>query len=134
VQESLRKSGGFPLPTARETVAKAASFPPLVVLMIPEGDPGNLETLCVDAALDKWPAILAPLATFVGATPPTGWLIGKQDKMKLQTILAATCEDRPESGFVGHWYEREQFHIPLDHYAFDDIEKFLRGFRKLVGM
>jgi hypothetical protein len=61
VQESLRRSGGFPVPENERTVARIRDFQPLVVLMIPIGDPGNLETLCVEAALDKWPQIRARL-------------------------------------------------------------------------
>lgn len=134
VRESLEKSDGFPIPDAERTVAHAHGFPPTVVLMIPEGAAGNLETLCVQAALEKWPSIKTPLRTFIGATPAMGWKAGKQDKMQLQTILASTCEDRPEAGFVGHWRYDERYHVPLDHKVFNGIENFLHGFRKMVGL
>jgi hypothetical protein len=132
VRSALKDATGFPIPKTERTVAKAKDFPSIVVLMIPHGQPGSLETLCLEAALYKWPRIKTPLDSFVVATPPNNCSAGKQSKMRLQTVIAATCEDRPESGFVGHWRERHDYHIPLDHMAFNGIDQFLRGFRALV--
>jgi hypothetical protein len=134
VQDSLRKSNGFPIPDAERTVRQVRNFPPIVILMIPDGVPGNLETLCVQAALQKWPHVQTPLATFVGAIGVSAWEVGKQDKMRLQTILASTGEERPEAGFVGHWRCNDKYHLPLGHNSFDTIETFLRGFRVMVGL
>jgi hypothetical protein len=101
VLRALREAKGYAAPTAERTVARKSGYPSLVILMIPDRRPGNLETMCVQAALNKWPAIKDPLDAFVSATPPNGWHIGKQSKMRLQALIAATCEERPESGFVG---------------------------------
>jgi hypothetical protein len=134
VQDSLRRSDGFPIPQAEQTVERKQNFPPVSILMVPIGAPGNLETLCERAYLDRWPAIRVPLDTFMAATPATGWNLGKQAKMRVQTIIASTCETRPEAGFVGHWRYDQQYHVPLDYLAFDPIDVFLRGFRGLVGL
>lgn len=132
VQQSL-KSSGFPIPAIEKVVARTADYPPLVILMIPEGEPGSLETLCLRAAFSKWPHIEAPINSFVASTPITRWHAGRQAKAKLQAAIAATCEARPESGFLGHWWEHQDYHLPLQHAAFDSIEQFLRGFAAMVS-
>ncbi len=132
VRAALKEAKGFPVPNTEKVVAKAKDFPSIVVLMLPDGRPGNLETLCLEAALHKWPTIRTPLDAFVVATPPNSWHAGKQSKMRLQAVIAATCEDRPETGFVGHWREHNRYHVPLDHAVFDGLEQFLKGFRALV--
>ena len=128
---SLQKAPGCALPIAERTVAKQVGFPNLVIYMVPTGKPGNLETMCVDAAYSKWPLVVAPLNAFTNTVIPN-WTIGPQSKMRLQTTIAATCADRPEAGFVGHWYEKEAYHIPLDHNAFDDLASFLSNFRNFI--
>jgi len=64
--KSLAASNGFPVPSAERTVARAENFPPLVVLMIPAGQPGSLETLCLLAAFTKWPNIQGPIDALCG--------------------------------------------------------------------
>jgi hypothetical protein len=133
VRRSLRDADGFPIPDSERVVARLEGRPPLVVMMIPSGQPGSLEILCLQAAYAKWPGIKAPIDAFVTATPINRWVEGKQAKARLQAVIASTCEGRPESGFVGHWHEDASYHLPLDHAAFDDIEQFLRRFGTLVG-
>jgi hypothetical protein len=126
VKASLAKAVGFPVPDTERVIAKADTYPDIVVLMLPHGEPGTLETLCLRAAYDKWAATKAPLDAFVGGTAAKGWHIGKQSKMRLQSLIAATCEARPDAGFAGLWRENEKFHIPLKSAAFDDISDFLQ--------
>ena len=114
-------------------MAKKSDYPHVAILMIPLGQkPGNLETLCLEAAYDKWRLQVA-VETYTSATPAARWNLGKQSKMKLQAILAATCMDRPEAGFVGHWRARNEYHIPLDHTCFEPIVEFLQSFPALAG-
>lgn len=131
VRDSLKESDGFPIPDNAREIARKDGFPPLAVLMIPNGSPGGLETVCVSAAYSRFP-IKGPVDTFMNSTAAAGWSAGKQSKMQLQSIIAATCATRPDAGFSGHWWENEQYHIPLDHQAFDDIANFLSGFRAMV--
>lgn len=131
VKEQLARSGGFGVPETERVVARATGFPDAVALMVPTGEPGNLETLCLQAAYDKWP-IRTALDAYVAGTPANEWRLGKQSKMRLQSLLAATCESRPDSGFAGHWREREDFHVPLDHACFNDLADFLFGFGALL--
>ena len=52
----------------------------------------------------------------------------------MSSARIAPSSARTEAGFVGHWRYHEQYHVPLGHDAFDDIEDFLRGFRTMVGI
>lgn len=132
VKTSLRDAAGFPVPSAERTVAKAVGFPRVVILMLPPGNKGSLETLCLSAAYDKWPIVKTPLDALVSSVGTNKWSANKESKMRLQTIIASTCEGRPDAGFVGHWWESYQYHLPLGHKVFDDIAAFLTGFRALI--
>ncbi|MGO9572630.1 MAG: DUF3226 domain-containing protein [Desulfomonilaceae bacterium] len=131
VQQQILTSG-FPVPLAECTVAKAPGFPSIVVLMIPMDEAGNLETLCLHAADSKW-NLADPIARFIIETPANGWRPSKQSKMKLQTTLAATCETCPDTSFTHHWFQREEYLIPLDHSCFNSVADFLTNFGTLIS-
>lgn len=132
VKESLKNSDGFPIPGAAREVARKEKYPAVVILMIPHDIQGGLETLCVTAAYTKWPQLQQPVETFAASTPAANWTPGKQSKMKLQSIIATSCAPRPDAGFSGHWWEKDEYHVPLDHAQFDDIANFLSNFRALI--
>lgn len=133
IQRSLARGDGLPNPIAERTVAKASGFPPLTVLLVPHSNErGSLETLCLNAAYSKWPHVEEPLDTFANEMGVDEWLANKAAKMRLQTVIAATCVSRPDAGFKGHWDQAEQYHLPVDNAAFDDLADFLSGFRALV--
>jgi uncharacterized protein DUF3226 len=87
IQSELGKSGGYAVPSNERLVAKAPGFPDIVVLMIPIGKSGNLETLCLEAAYDKW-CLKSHLDLFISSTPSNTWGIGMQSKARLHTELA----------------------------------------------
>ncbi|MGY3366231.1 hypothetical protein ACVWZL_003356 [Bradyrhizobium sp. GM2.4] len=131
VQAEIKKAPDFGVPAAEQTVAKSKNgLPPVVVLMLPIGAPGNLECLCLEAAHAKF-GLKAELDAFVAATPAMGWSIGKQSKMRMQAILAASNRKQPDAGFAGHWSTPEKYHIPVDHSCFDDLANFLSNFSAL---
>jgi hypothetical protein len=133
VQEEIRSSKTFPAPTAELAIARSKDGPAVVVLMLPMGDgPGNLESLCYEAAMTKWPLLIPHLDEFVGNCPPAAWSLGKQAKMRMQTILASTNDQQPDTGFAGHWNQPAQFRVPLDHACFDELTEFLRNFSEFV--
>ena len=131
VQAELRKAA-FGVPANERTVARNGNQPAIVVLMIPMDEPGNLETLCVRAAHNKW-NLQAPLEQYLDATPAATWRPGKQSKMRMQVILAATCETKPDTSLAHHWQEREEFHIPIGDPTFNEIVRFMRGFETLIA-
>jgi hypothetical protein len=133
VQAQLRKATGYGIPDGELQVAKSVGFPSVVILMIPMGGVGNLEMLCLRAAYEKWKLEL-PLDAFVAECPAKSWDAGKQAKMRIQTILAATNDSQPDTGFAGHWFQPEKYRIPLTCDCFTDLVEFLTTtFPELVG-
>jgi hypothetical protein len=132
IQEQLRTAGGFPVPGAQRELAKGKGYPSIVVLMIPLDRPGNLETLCVEAAEQKW-ALTTKVAGFMQQTPAKDWGPSKQAKMQLQTIFASTCKYRPDCTLSSHWkHVPDEFHLPITDKAFNEIVDFLRNFGDFV--
>lgn len=131
VQKELEKAN-FPVPDKEQVVARKDSYPTVAVLMVPIGAHGNLETMCVTAALNKWANLAAPLNTYMAATPAAGWRLGKQSKMRMHALLAATCEQRPDTSFHNHWQLRPEFHVPIGDPIFNPIVAFLNGFGALL--
>jgi hypothetical protein len=132
-QAQIRRARGFGVPDMERTVAKSDDgLPSIVILMIPMGKSGNLESLCLEAAHSKF-GLEEPLNAFVAATPANVWSIGKQAKMRMQSILAATNHKQPDAGFAGHWSSPEQYRIPVDHSCFDDLANFIADFPALVA-
>lgn len=130
IQDGLRDAS-FPIPDDERTVARKPDYPAVVVLMLPLGEPGNLETLCVRAAYSKW-GIRPALEKYVDATPASNWSLGKQSKMRLHAMLAATCASKPETSFAHLWQEQEEFHLPLGDPCFTDLVEFLKNFGSLL--
>lgn len=131
IQSSLRQAS-FPAPDSERTVARKKNYPDVVVLMMPSGESGNLETLCLSAAYNKW-GLQTALDKYIEATPACKWPISKQSKTRLHAILAATCETKPDTSFAHLWQEQEEFHIPLDDPCFTDLVEFLKNFDDLLS-
>lgn len=132
IKMGLTKTKGFGVPQTERAVARMPGYPDVVVMMIPGGEPGSVETLCLRAAYNKWP-IEAPLDAYVAATPANAWRPGKQSKMRVHALLAATCETKPSATLANHWQERVEFHVPLTDPAFADIVTFLRNFEAMIS-
>lgn len=123
---------GFPAPDRTSVVAKKRNYPDVVILMLPFDAVGNLETLWLDAAYSKW-EIRPALDDYVKVVPAVAWSVGKQSKMRMHSILAATCATKPETSFLHHWQEHEDYHIPLNDPCFNDLVDFLRNFEALLN-
>jgi hypothetical protein len=52
--------------------------------------------------------------------------------MRAQTVLAATNERQPDTGFTGHWNQAIAYQIPLDHKCFDELVCFISQFENLL--
>jgi hypothetical protein len=132
IQQQLKDTKVFPVPEAAQQVAKAHGVQSVVILMLPVGKLGNIETICFEAAETKW-QLGKHVESYLAQTPANGWGIGKQSKMKMQCVLAATCHDQPDITLAGHWGQKEDFHIPITEKCFDDVVKFLQNFEGLVA-
>jgi hypothetical protein len=131
VIKSLQEASSFKLPTKEREVMLSQDAPALAILMLPLDAQGNLEGLCLAAAYTKWP-IKEAVDNFTSATSAKNWSAGKKSKMQLQCIIAATCASRPDAGFVGHWRDKKEFHVPLEDPTFDGIAEFLKNFRAML--
>jgi hypothetical protein len=134
VRASLTAGQWKAIPAAERTVATGVDlYVDTVILMLPPGQAGSLETLCLTAAYSKWQNIKIPLDTFVQAVGVNVWSANREAKMRLASLIAATCNARPDTGFVGHWWEDARYHVPLNEPVFDDLADFLRGFSALIA-
>lgn len=131
VQHELKKAS-LPVPDAAGKVAAQKDRPKVVVLMVPSDAQGNLESLCLTSAYDKWP-LKDQLDKFVAECPSKDWSVGKQSKMRMQTILAATNDSQPDCGFGAHWNQKEKYRIPLNHESFNNLTDFLTNFAATVA-
>jgi hypothetical protein len=132
VQEELAKAKDFPIPDEEGKPARKAGNVTVVILMIPVGKLGNLESICLESAYKKWD-FKEHLDVFVTKTPAKDWDVGKQAKMRIHTILASTNYKDPDFGFARHWTADEKSVIPTDHDCFKEIVDFIKGFGELVG-
>jgi hypothetical protein len=132
VRKSLEENG-FPAPENERQVVQYNRWLDIVILVVPLIGTGNLETLALPAAYQKWPMIGA-LNSFVTASPARRWETGKQSKMRMQAIIAANCEEGPDTGFCHLWQRNERYHLDLNHECFNDVAAFLeRGFLELLN-
>jgi hypothetical protein len=133
IVDGLKSEKIFTAPAAERTlVRKAGMKAGIVILMIPMDEIGAVETLCVRAAYANWP-LQPSLDAFVAVTPANAWGVTKQSKMRMQTLLAATCATKPDTNLANHWQEDAQYHIPLNHPSFDSIVQFLQAFEDVVA-
>lgn len=133
ISSGLEKTNLFGVPIAERTIAVRTNSPApkIIVLMIPIDNLGNIETLCVEAAYSKW-EIKPALDEYVNGTQAGTWGIGKQSKMRMHCILAATCLDNPGVSLTNLGREKPEFHIPIDDAAFKEISDFLVGFEAFL--
>jgi hypothetical protein len=113
-------------PTAlRETAGHA---PSITVLLLPwDNQKGNLESLCLDAAMSADHAIaqcVEEFATCTGTNWPEVTLSGK---MKLRSLLAARHRPNPFIGMGNIWSNAPDL-VPLSHSSFNQLSDFLRDF------
>jgi hypothetical protein len=118
-------AAGYTRPTAPKQFVQTTGKPDIAVLMIPDAHPGCLETLCFAAASTRWQTLPGPLNTYLAATPAASWSSTKQDKMRVQCVLASTCQPEPNVALHDHWLKRAQYHIPVTDPAFQSIVTFL---------
>ena len=98
----------------------------IAVHLIPADAFGCIETVLVKSALEKWPALAAPLAAYKNLTPAATWSASDQSKMELECIIASTCAEMPEVSIYWLWQKAQEFHIPLNSPAFGSMLQFLK--------
>ena len=117
---------------APQSPDQAVNGPPFVkIQMIPaNGVPGNLETLCIEAARSADAMKADYVDNFAALVQTDRWeSISKKGEMWLRSNLAARCERDPFVTLRNVFTEpRNQFLIPLEHACFKAISEVLNGF------
>jgi hypothetical protein len=111
-------------------VASGEGLPAVAVMTIPLDDPaGQLETLCLKAFGSTHPKIARCAEEFAGCSGADKWAAqNKREKMMLRSMIAACCENDPNTSLTHAWSEGRPKMIDLRHSCFDAIAEFLRDF------
>jgi len=135
VCEQIRNAAPFGTPPRSYDVPsipleKTSGAPTIPVMMIPAaGRVGNLETLCLEAAVDSAPAVASCVDELATCTGAAAWPEkSRLGTMKLRCILASRHKPNPFIGLGNVWREVPSL-IPLNHTSFVDVANFLEGYR-----
>lgn len=128
VRQQVERYFGFAPGAAREIVPGP---PSVMILMIPwDGERGNLEALCLDAAKNADARVSADVDNFAAQVQVDRWDNDNRKKeMWLRSNLAARCEREPFVTLRNVFTNpRHQYLIPLDDPSFRDIADVLSTF------
>ncbi len=132
VRDQIGLAGEYGVPAEPLKLAPpppGAGVPPVVIVMIPwHGGSGNLETLCLPAALHAWPVSAEPLKQYVASTPAGSWGLSKASKARIQCLVAVNCHEDPNTPLAHVWSRGLPCQIPVTHGCFDQIANYLSGF------
>jgi hypothetical protein len=111
--------------------------PRVHILMIPNGSPGGIETICFDVARDHQniggntgTTVEGWVNTFANSACQS-WTTEKRDKLRLQAFLSAAWKSKPDIHFSQLFDLTRDRLVPLTGSAFDVIRDFLRGVEAL---
>jgi hypothetical protein len=127
---SQLRDRGFGVPDRElQYVRSPNGLPSVAIMMLPlNRQIGNLESVVLPVALEHWAQMAGPLNTYFGASEAGNWEVGKQDKMKVQCLIAATCEPNPYGSLSTIYTEDVRYHLPLDSPHLEDVAQVLRDF------
>lgn len=134
----IREAGQYGVPTKPyETVRSANGHPAVCVLLIPDDKhPGGLETLCLQHLRTKLPSVYNCAEKYLACDDIKAltWKSReKQDKARLQCMVAATNEDDPNKSLTYAFNDSSGPIISVLDFCFNEIEKDLRGFCAAVA-
>ena len=134
VCDQLRDEG-FGVPARElEFVRSPQGLPPVAIMMLPlNQQEGNLETVLRPVALDHWNTLADPLDNYFQASEAVRWNLGRQDKMKIQCLIAATCEPNPCGSISTIYMQNARYHLPLNSPHLDDVAAVLANFDASVS-
>jgi hypothetical protein len=120
-------SAHYSRPKAVQEIAHTHNKPDICILMVPLDGNGCIESLCYQAAREKWPDLIEPLQRFESEVPARAWTENKKVKMRAQCMLAATCKPKPDIAIKDHWQKGSEYSLPVDGPAFAPIAAFLKS-------
>jgi hypothetical protein len=121
------EQAGYSRPTTAKTIVSTPKKPAIAVLMVPTQPSGCIESICYQAACEKWPHLKPHLDMYIAHTPAKDWNPVKLAKTRVECTLAATCEKMPEVALKDHWQKGEKYSIPVDGPAFEDVVDYLKS-------
>jgi len=136
VINQVTNAGIYKVPNSALEVAPSyrstERYPPVIIMPVPWVDvPGTLETLCLNAAYDKWcrdyPDFQDRLNDYIQSTPASEWHLGNESKARMQCIIGTTCEEDPNTPLARLWHRRAEYHFDLMHDSFNQIDEFFRN-------
>ena len=96
--------------------------------MLPDTNvPGNLDTFLLQAALDGQHRLHHCFEDFWRCIEADELPLGSASKVKLTTVVAASCPENPSCSLVWVWSQRGN-PIALSHTCFDSLEMFFKRF------
>ncbi len=111
---------------------KAGTNPVVVVMMIPWLNvKGSLDTMCLEAAMKKAPAIASCVEKFAKCAKTNEWPITKQAKMKLRSLISAAYDKNPYLPPSWVWKNNTSL-VPLSDPVFNQVASFLSNFPDFV--
>jgi hypothetical protein len=121
VVRQITEAGNYQVPVALEQ--ESGGIPGITVRLIPDTQtPGNLDVLLL-SAIDA----AHPLHNYFECCNLDSVPVGKAAKIKLTTIVAASCQHNPSCSLVWVWGQSGN-PIPLESTKFDAIADFFRRF------
>jgi hypothetical protein len=99
------------------------------ILLLPSAaTQGGLETLCLQAAADRWRDEANCVDGLVECAGAGAWPVTKLAKMKLAALMASVFKKNPNVAFGRIWVEGGKNDlVPLKHPCFDFLETFFRS-------
>jgi hypothetical protein len=95
IQRQCRRVGFDPPPAQNAWSRWIPPLPPVAIVLVPDGDPGGLETLCLTALRPRHPRVASCLDSFLACVPPIPRTAEKRDKAALASFTAAMHPDDP---------------------------------------
>jgi hypothetical protein len=120
-------NAGYIKPSRDRELVKTANKPSIAILMVPSAPSGCIESLCYDAARERWPELEIPLQQYIDQTPAKNWQPSKRAVAQVECTLSVICETHPERSLKDHWQNPPNNVLPVGGPAFADIVQYLRS-------
>ena len=125
VIDQIRAANNYEIPQALEQ--ETTGVPSITIRLIPDTETeGNLDVLLL-SAVDPAHVLNSCFHDYFTCCNLDKMSVGKSAKIKLTTIVAASCQSNPSSSLAFVWHE-DGNPIPLNSPKFNPITDFLRGF------
>jgi hypothetical protein len=137
VCRSIAKNGPFIAPQRfvrppgpNQTTQQPPGHPKISIMLVPIGRLGALETVCIEAIVQKKPWLSGCVDTYLscGENNALDWGAEKRDKARLQCMIASSFKKDPNKG-LAHLFSVKPPMIRLQSKVFTPIVKQILKFR-----